>query len=106
MSRAWNVEMAALRQMGSLACSPRIGSFRSFEDCSQGSCTISSSTSVLQTIFLICVYFRLNLYQAKTATKQNTCGTVRMYEYNDNKASFSMNVTAYENEREYCAGTM
>jgi hypothetical protein len=29
-----------------------------------------------------------------------------MYEYNGDKASFSMNATPYENERDYCAGTM
>ncbi len=57
MSRAWNVEMAALGRWGLSPCSPRIGSFRSFEGSSQGSCTIS----VLQTIFLICLDFGLNL---------------------------------------------
>ncbi len=37
---------SGFRQMGSLVWSPRIGSFRSFEGCSQGSCTIFPSTSV------------------------------------------------------------
>jgi len=61
MSRAWNVEMVALGRWVLSPCSPRIGSFRSFEGCSQGSCTFSPSTSVLQAIFVICLYFRRNL---------------------------------------------